>query len=462
MVILKATSHIVKPAEPTLEEVMYLSDCDQIKPLTHAPTIYFYKPSSSYKSLQEIVQILKDSLSKALVKFYPLAGRLHWTDGGRVELHCNSMGALLIEAESDLTINDFGDFCPSPEIRSLIPSVDYSVTPIQEAPLLVAQITKLKCGGICFGAGLSHIVVDGQSAVHFVSEWAKIARGSAPLVDDHPFLDRRVLQQNDTLKHDLKKYDDFFPSPLLLGQSDNLEERKKKTKPMVLKLNKEQIESLRSKATLGLLSEGLMEPRNNPVGRPQVSRFEVVCAHIWKCISLARGLQPEQETVLFVSVDFRNRISPPLPARYFGNAVLALPVSSTVDELLSNPASYTARKIRTVVDSVTDEYVKSYLGCIKSIPNIANKRHFHTVGCAQGSFLGNPNLIITSWAGLLPLLYGANFGWGDEFYMGPGSLGYDGRVFLIPSHNGDGSFIIPLRLQVEHADAFEKYFYENI
>ncbi|CAI9098756.1 OLC1v1035455C1 [Oldenlandia corymbosa var. corymbosa] len=462
MVFLRSVSHIVKPAEPTPEEVMYLSDCDQIKPLTHAPTIYFYRPSF-YSSLEEIVPILKDSLSKVLVKFYPLAGRLHWTDGGRVELHCNSMGALLIEAESNLTIDDFGDFRPSPEIRSLIPSVDYNVTPIHEVPLLVAQVTKLKCGGIGFGAGMSHIVVDGQSAVHFVFEWSKIARGSPS--DDHPFLDRRVLQQHDDLQLTLKpnlKYTDFFPLPLLLGKPDNLEERKKETKPMMLKLSKEQVESLRSKATLDLLNKGVEELRKIPAGgRPQVSRFDVVCAHIWKCLSLARGLQPEQETVLFVTVDFRNRINPPLPKRYFGNAVMPLPVSSTVNELLSNPVSYTARKIRTAIESVTDEYVRSYLRCIKSIPNIATKRHFHTVGCAQGSFFGNPNLIITSWVGLLPL-YGAKFGWGDEVYLGPGSLGYDGRVFLIPSQDGDGSFIIPLRLQVEHADAFEKYFYEEI
>ncbi|XP_027124616.1 hydroxycinnamoyl-CoA:piscidic acid hydroxycinnamoyltransferase-like [Coffea arabica] len=192
-------SHIVKPAKPIPTKVMFLSECDQRNPITHANSVHFYKPESP-ELLKDATEVLKDSLSEALVEFYPLAGRLYQKDGGRVELHCNSMGALLFEAQSELKIEDFGDFCPTPQIRALIPPIDYSNTPLHEVPLLLVQITKLACGGVSLGIAASHIIVDGQSWFHFFSEWAKIARGEKS--DDKPFLDRTIFQQ----------YEDYHPS----------------------------------------------------------------------------------------------------------------------------------------------------------------------------------------------------------------------------------------------------------
>lgn len=82
------------------------------------------------------------------------------------------------------------------------------------------------------------------------------------------------------------------------------------------------------------------------------------------------------------------------------------------------------------------------------------------MGSTQGAFLGNPNIAITSWIGLP--LFGVDFGWGKEIYMGPGAIGHDGKSFILPSRDEDGSFDVPIRLQVEHMDAFKKYFYEHI
>ncbi|XP_071927595.1 hydroxycinnamoyl-CoA:piscidic acid hydroxycinnamoyltransferase-like [Coffea arabica] len=165
-------------------------------------------------------------------------------------------------------------------------------------------------------------------------------------------------------------------------------------------------------------------------------------------------------TVLYASVDFRNRLKPPLPGRYFGNAVLPVPARAIVGDLQSRPLSYASSKIKEAIENVTDEYVRSYLVCMKNIPEVSSSRQFHTVGYPQWLFLGNPNLLVTSLVGLG--LYKAHFGWGNEIFMTPGSVGYDGRLFIIPSPNGDGSFFIPLRLQAEHINAFKKHFYEDI
>ena len=104
--------------------------------------------------------------------------------------------------------------------------------------------------------------------------------------------------------------------------------------------------------------------------------------------------------------------------------------------------------------------IYNHLVYVKCQDDVTQFRNFHTVGCAKGAFYGNPNLEITSWA-RLPI-YWADFGWGQEIYMGPGAIGYDGKVFVFPGQGLDGSFLVALRLQVRHIDAFQKFFNEDI
>ena len=239
-------SSIVKPAGKTPTGLMFIPDNDQFISISHLPTVYFYHSPSNQELIANAAETLKHSLSKVLEIFYPLAGRLQWIAGGnRLELDCNAMGALFVEAESDSKIEDFGDFSSTLEARSpLTPSVDYN-KPIHEMPMLLVQLTRFSCGGISLGLGVCHVIADGQSSIHFVNEWTRIARGEK--ARDFPFIDRTILKPN---RCDLPRFDhsEFGEVPLLIGQSDSLEERKKETVVAILKLTKEQIEKLKNKA----------------------------------------------------------------------------------------------------------------------------------------------------------------------------------------------------------------------
>ncbi|KAF8405940.1 hypothetical protein HHK36_008018 [Tetracentron sinense] len=441
MVILKG-SYTVKPAEATPNNRLRLSEFDQPKPFTHAPTVYFYRPIGN--SVASAMDTMRDSLSRALVHFYSLAGRLYSIGGGRFELECNAMGALLFEAESEAKIDDLGDFRPTPEIRELIPHVDYS-TPTHELPLLVVQLTRFRCGGVSIGMGISHIIVDGQSALHFFSEWARIARGEK--LDTTPFLDRTVFLDQNPPGAPRFDHEEFSTPPLLLGRADEKEQRKMETTVAMLKLTKDQIEKLKKEANEG------------HCGRPY-SRYEAVAGHMWRCACKARGHEGHQITKIRVAVDCRNRLQPPLPKGYFGNAALPTTPTSRAGDLVSKPLGYASSRIREAVEKMTEEYVRSALDFLRGQPDMSKLRTFHTLGCTQGAFFGNPNMEITSWMGLP--IYGADFGWGKEFHMGPGSLGFDGKSFILHDPHVDGSFIVPLRLQVDFMDAFKKFLYEDI
>ncbi|CAH9093197.1 unnamed protein product [Cuscuta europaea] len=159
---------------------------------------------------------------------------------------------------------------------------------------------------------VSHVLVDGLSGLHFVNVWATIARGEQPSRADMPFLDRNVLQQR---------------IDVISGKSGNLEEREKPTNLLVLKLTKQNIDKLREIAN---------------EGGAKYSRFEVVAGHIWRCATEARRHRSEQPTNLYVRVDFRSRLNPPLPPHYFGNAIIQAAATALSGELLRNGLGYAA------------------------------------------------------------------------------------------------------------------------
>lgn len=317
-------TYTVVPAEPTWTGRFPLAEWDQVGTITHVPTVYFYdKPPESWN----VVETLKNSLSRVLVHFYPMAGRLRWLPRGRFELDCNAAGVTFTEAESEAVLTDFNDYSPTPEFEKLMPQVNYK-NPIETIPLVLAQLTKFKCGGLSLGVNISHAVVDGQSALHFLSEWGRIARGEP--IETVPFLDRKILWAGEPLppfasppRFDHKE---FETPPFLIGETDNVEERKKKTTVAMLKLSKSQLEKLRSRVN----TSEYADPARG------FTRYETVTGHVWRCACKARGHSPEQPTALGICIDTRNRVQPPLPRGYFGNATLDVVAASTSGTFLSN------------------------------------------------------------------------------------------------------------------------------
>ncbi|KAM7523620.1 hypothetical protein LguiA_013522 [Lonicera macranthoides] len=303
---------------------MSLSEFDQVGAITHASIVYLYQSPIDFDSA---IVTLKDSLSNVLVTFYPLAGRLHDIGKGRFEVDCNAIGAQFLVVESESRIEDFGDFHPTPQLQTLVPQVD-TKAPVHEQPLLLVQVTKLGCGGMCLGLAISHIMVDGSSGFHFTNEWARLARGEQ--LKNPPFLDRRVLQAKEpALLEPSFDHPEYGPPPVLMGHTDALEEIKKETTIVMLKLDKKDIEKLKNKANNG--------ENNYPLC---YTRYEVVAGHMWRCACKARRHASQQLTWLYFPMDVRNRIEPPLPQFYFGNAVYRAAATSTSGELISKPLSY--------------------------------------------------------------------------------------------------------------------------
>ncbi|EXC27890.1 Hydroxycinnamoyl-Coenzyme A shikimate/quinate hydroxycinnamoyltransferase [Morus notabilis] len=443
-------SYTVKPAEPTWEGRQPLSELDQVGCITHIPTISFYRrPQNSQLQPETLINTARESLSRVLVTFYPLAGRLRWITKGRLELDCNAMGARVIEAETESKISEFiGEL---PEYHHLIPKIDYTL-PIHELPIVLVQLTRFSCGGVSISLCISHAVVDGQSLLHFIFEWAAQTRGE-PLMFP-PFLDRKALRAGipaAIASHSLEK--PSFNLPSLITEQEEVKEKEKEASLAILRLSKDQVEKLKRIANQGL-------ENNTDTKNRAYTRFETLAGYVWRCACKARGHKPEQQTALGVCVDTRRRMTPPLPWGYFGNAIIDVLATSAAGELTSNPLGYAAGRIQEAVEMANGVYV---WGAIEYLKCHEDLRDFQDLGARLSGerfpFYKNPNLGVVSWLSLP--MYGVDFGWGKEAYIGPGDV--DGETaFLVPCPSGDGSVVVALCLQADHMESFKKHFYNDV
>ncbi|XP_058113177.1 shikimate O-hydroxycinnamoyltransferase-like [Magnolia sinica] len=431
MIINVKRSTVVRPADDTPIRTVWLSNVDLLVPRLHILSVYFYRPNGSSNFFDP--QVLKDALSKALVPFYPMAGRLQKDDNGRMEIYCNGEGALFVEADTDAVLDDFGDFAPTMEFKRLIPPVDYSKG-LSSFPVFIAQVTNFKCGGVSLGVGTIHTVADGSSGLHFINHWSDVARGLDLTIQ--PFIDRTQLCARDP-PTPLFPHVEYQSPPSM----DGPESLKPETSPIVslFKITRDQLNLLKSKSNDG------------PHHVVKYSSYELLAGHVWQCVCKARNLPEDQKTKMSIVTDGRTRLSPPLPMGYFGNGIFAATPIATAGELMSGPLIHAAGIIKGALARMDDVYLRSALDFLEVQPDLsALVRGPRTFGC--------PNLGIISWA-RLPI-HDADFGWGRPMFMGPGGVGYEGMAFVLPSPTDDGSLSLAISLQADHMVHFKKHLYD--
>ncbi|KAJ7961520.1 spermidine hydroxycinnamoyl transferase-like [Quillaja saponaria] len=322
---------------------------------------------------------------------------------------------------------EYGDFKPTDAVRDLVPKVDYHSNSIVDLPLLMVQLTRFSCGGLCVGVAISHSLADGLAAVQFINSWAKLAREDRLEEKDLPFLDRTVLKSSEPPMAPRFEHTELKDIRSLNGPH-TMSERMKETSVTLLRLTKEQVEKLKKKAN----EDGLSSSQSRPY-----SRFEVIAGHIW-------------------------RLNRPLPANYFGNAVLRTRTSPRIiGDIVSNPLSYSAQSIREGIEMLTQENLRSQLDFIAGQEDVSWLRgSFHTLGCMEAPFTGNPDMLIGVWTNIP--MYEADFGWGGPLYIGPALLNADGKSFIMSCPSEDGALTIALRFQTIHMESFKKFFYDDI
>ncbi|TKV94092.1 hypothetical protein SEVIR_9G271200v4 [Setaria viridis] len=338
-------AELVAPAAPTPRELKLLSDIDDQESVRlHVPAILLYRRNEAMVG-RDPVQVIRDAVARALVHYYPLAGRLREVDGGKLAVDCTGEGVLFIEADADVRLEHLGEplLPPFPCLQELLFDVPGSFA-IVDAPLMLFQVTRLACGGFVLAVRVNHTMADGLGMVQFGAAVAELARGAlAPTV--RPVWDRELLMARDpplpSFAH--REYDEAQGTDDTVTSLDDLAHR-------CLFFTPRDVAALRD----------LVDP---PQLRASATTFDVLAGCLWKCRTVALAPDANAEMRMMCAVNVRGirtaRGGGGIPRGYYGNAAVGPVAVSTAGALCANPLGYAIELVKKAKEEVDMEYIRS-------------------------------------------------------------------------------------------------------
>ncbi|KAH1195992.1 Benzyl alcohol O-benzoyltransferase [Glycine max] len=422
---------LVAPATPTPHQLKPLSDIDDQDGFRfQVPIIQIYhnQPSMAGK---DPVEVIRQALAKTLVFYYPFAGRLREGPDRKLMVDCTGEGVMFIEADADVTLYQFGGEAlqpPFPCFQELLYNVP-ETEEITNTPLLLIQVTRLRCGGFILATRMNHTMSDGAGLSQFMNTWAEMARGvKSPSIV--PVWRRELLMARDppriTCNHREYEHVPDTKEGTITSSYDN-------DNNMVHRsffLGPVEIAALR---------------RLIPHNLKYCTTFDIITACLWRCRTKALQIEADEDVRMMCIVNARARFNPPLPVGYYGN-VFAYPAAiTTAGKLCGNPFGYAVELINKVKREVTEEYMHS----VADLLVIKGRCLFNTVRSYIVSDLSRAKF------------RNVDFGWGDAVFGGPAKCGagaFPGVSYFTPGKNakGEEGIIFAIGLPDEAMERFAK------
>ncbi|XP_019161737.1 PREDICTED: spermidine coumaroyl-CoA acyltransferase-like [Ipomoea nil] len=455
---------LVKPAEPTPSEILSFSTIDNDPNLELlCQTLYVYQANptsdsnaSSHAESADPVLVIKTALSKALVYYYPLAGKLKRNSDGRLEITCNGDGVPYMEATADCALSSLNYFDGTDVKIGQQFVFDWPSHSAAGYHPLVLQVTRFSCGGFTVGMGLSHSVCDGFGAALFFRAMAELASGKEhPSVK--PVWEREILvgkanspagqypfdfistesntEQKCKIMTESKEDKNYVPPLSSLGETKSKEYKNSvptlsssvtyETDAILhecFNVDAESIRTLKKRfaeeaAAHGDGGESLTEA---------FTTVEVLAAYVWRSRIRALKQNPDGNTILCLAVGIRRLLTdPPLPAGYYGNAFISAVAVSPCKSLDQGPIYKVAKMIKESKKAVSrNDQIRRSIDTLEAF--VRGNRKVDGGGAA---------FVVTDWR-QLRLSEEVDFGWGSAVNMIPlpwEMFGYvDLYIFLPP------------------------------
>lgn len=133
----------------------------------------------------------------------------------------------------------------------------------------------------------------------------------------------------------------------------------------------------------------LLKEQARTDGRPDVSRLDVLLAHIWAAVNRARGHDDSSDKVfLNFTLGARSRVSPPLSDSFIGSPLFLTHIQTSGTAACSSSVGRTASQIRQTMLRFTPEAMGAMLH--DAAHEVSPQRLWQ-------AFLGTQHTLVTSW-----------------------------------------------------------------
>lgn len=420
---------LVTPSDPTPAHILHLSALDsQLFLRFTVEYLLVYKPPRLALDKATTAARVRAALSRALVPYYPLAGRVRVrADGLGLEVVCRAQGAIFIEATSDCTTSEFERsprYCKQWRKLLSLPVDDV----LKGAPPLVVQLTWLSDGAATLGAGFNHCLCDGIGSGEFLNSFAELASGTKRGVHEFkptPIWARNLMDPSPfstPCRNTEMSHPEFRKVPDLCGFVSRFNQER--LVPTSITFDGKSLNELKKLATpTGRLSESTF------------TKFEVLAAHVWRSWAKSLNLPSKQVVKLLFSVNVRNRVKPSLPSGYYGNAFVLGCAEVFVKDLIEKGLNHATELVKRAKERVDDGYAREVVesvSCNRACPD--------SVGV----------LIMSQWSRLgLDMV---DFGMGRPIQVGP--VCSDRYCILLPVHDQREAVKVNLAVPTSAVDQY--------
>ncbi|KAK9136552.1 hypothetical protein Sjap_007146 [Stephania japonica] len=296
---------MVRPSEPTPTGSLGLSSIDKALRFRYRILCVFRYGN------EKAIEMMKKALAKALVPYYPFAGRLQESshddddDGHHGELHisCTGEGVWFVEASADCSLVDVNYFDDAPlEVHEkLMPNPTPETMALD--PVLQVQITSFKGGGFVAGLVVSHSLCDGMGLAQFVHAVNELAMGLKRPSVEPVWLRESILPSPSQVT---KKQTKAIPAPHMPNYQ---------LKYALFDVPRDAIDHLKREFS-------------QSTGGETCTAFEVISAVMWRSRTRAINMPDSATVKLIYYANIRHLLDPPVPQGFYGNCIF--PVTTAI------------------------------------------------------------------------------------------------------------------------------------